>query len=124
LHREKGIQVGSYVKASPTDVDYPFSLVMLDKIYDITGYLCGHRIYNMLQKNGLKTDYKVVFEEHQKSSRFPNGGIAVLAGLPATTLYFVNIRKVCIIQGRATSSLSKLLTVRRSCWSCQTEEIL
>ena len=36
LHREKRIHVNNFIKERPNDVNYPFSPVMQDKIYDIT----------------------------------------------------------------------------------------
>ena len=64
FHKEKGIHVDDFIKERPlTDTSYQYSRVMLDKIYDITGYLCGHRIFDLLSLNHIKRDYRDVFEE-------------------------------------------------------------
>ena len=88
LTREKGTNVNDYIKERPNDVNYPYSLVMLDKVYDITGYLCGHRVLSLLKHNRLKTDYKVVFQEFWESSRYPTANMAIDACLPAKFLLF------------------------------------
>jgi hypothetical protein len=65
LQKGKWQRVHDYVKERPSDSTYQFCETMLDKILDITGYLCGHRIGSLLQKNRLKSDYKWVFVAYQ-----------------------------------------------------------
>ena len=84
LTREKGTNVNDYIKKRPTDVNYPYSLVMLDKVYDTTGYLCGHRVLSPLKHNLLKT----VFQEFWESSRYPTANMAIDACLPVKVLLF------------------------------------
>ena len=89
FHKEKGIHVDDFIKERPlTDTSYQYSRVMLDKIYDITGYLCGHRIFNLLSLNRIKRDYRNVFEEFYLHSRYPNGTMALSDKLPAEYLLF------------------------------------
>jgi hypothetical protein len=77
-----------HIRERETDLDYPYSATMLEKVYDITGYLCGAQLHNMIRLNRLKCDYKYVFTEYYKMSRYPNGSMAVLDGLPAEYLLF------------------------------------
>ena len=88
LHIEKGIDVSSFIKERPNDDSYDFSTTMLDKIYDITGYLCGARLFNLLKYNRLKSEYRFVFTGYYTHSRHPNGTMALRAGLPADYLLF------------------------------------
>ena len=88
LHIEKGIDVSSFIKERPNDDSYDFSTTMLDKIYDITGYLCGARLFNLLKYNRLKSEYRFVFTEYYTHSRHPNGTMALRAELPANYLLF------------------------------------
>ena len=88
LHLEKGIDVSDFIKERDSDIKFPYSAIMLDKVYDITGYLCGSRLKNMLNYNRLRKDYIFVFTEYYKESRYPNGSMAVLDGLPAEFLIF------------------------------------
>jgi hypothetical protein len=89
FHKEKGMHVDDFIKERPlTDSCYDYSPVMLDKVYDITGYLCGHRIFNLLALNRIKREYRDVFEEYHKYCRYPNGSMAVNDGLPAEFLLF------------------------------------
>ena len=88
LHFAKGMDVNNFIKERPNDSSYPFSTTMLDKIYDITGYLCGARLFNLLRYNRLKSDYNFVFNEYYTHSRYPNGHMAVEDKLPAGYLLF------------------------------------
>ena len=89
FHKEKGIHVDDFIKERPlTDSSYRYSQVMLDKIYDITGYLCGHRLFNLLSLNRIKREHRNVFEEYHIHSRYPNGSMAVSDNLPAAYLLF------------------------------------
>jgi hypothetical protein len=88
VHTSKGLHVSNFIKERLDDKDFVFSATMLDKVYDITGYLCGARLYNLLHFNRLKSDYRFVFNEYYTHSRYPNGDIAVDDGLPATYLLF------------------------------------
>jgi nitroreductase len=65
-----------------------YSATMLNEVYDITAYLCGARLHYMIRLSRLKCDYKYVFTEYYKMSRYPNGSMAVLDGLPAEYLLF------------------------------------
>ena len=47
-------------------MDYPYSDTMLDKVNDITGYLCGARLHSMIHLNRLKSEYRYVFTEYYK----------------------------------------------------------
>ena len=88
LHVEKWIHVSNHIKERTIDVDYPYTDTMLDKVYDVTGYLCGARLHNMIRLNRLKSEYRYVFTEYYKMSRYPNGSMAVEDGLPAGYLLF------------------------------------
>ena len=61
---------------------------MLHKVYDITGYLCGHRIFNLIHLNRLRCDYKETFQKYYNYSRHPNGATALLHRLPAECILF------------------------------------
>ena len=89
FHKEKKIHVDDFIKERPsTDTTYEYSAVMLDKIYDITGYLCCHRIFNLLSLNRIKREHRTVFEEFYLHSRYPNGTMAISENLPASYLLF------------------------------------
>ena len=88
LHTAKGIHVSNFIKERPNDSNYPFSVTMLDKIYDVTGYLCGARIFNLLKYNHLKSEYRYVFNEYYTNSKYPNGSMALKDKLPANYLLF------------------------------------
>lgn len=88
MQKEKGSSVGDFMKERDSDTSYDFSPIMLDKLYDITGYLCGHRIKNLVVFNRLKSDYKSVFNDYHLHSRLPNGHMALSEGLPAECLLF------------------------------------
>lgn len=88
LHIEKGIDVSNFIKERTDDASYEFSPTMLDKIYDITGYLCGARLSNVLKYNRLKSEYRFVFTEYFTHSRHSTGAMALEAGLPANYLLF------------------------------------
>ena len=61
---------------------------MLHKVYDITGYLCGHRIFNLFHLNRLRSDYKDTFQNYYVNSRHANGATALLHDLPAQYILF------------------------------------
>jgi hypothetical protein len=63
LNLEKGMNISQHIRERESDVNYPYSATMLDKVYDITGYLCGARLHNMIRLNRLKCDYKYIFTE-------------------------------------------------------------
>ena len=88
LHTAKGVHVSNFIKERPDDSNYPFSVTMLDKIYDVTGYLCGARLFNLLKYNRLKGDYRYVFNEYYTNSRYPNGSMALKDDMPANYLIF------------------------------------
>ena len=86
LHSTKGLHVSNFIKERPGDELYKFSHTMLDKIYDITGYLCGARLYNLMHFNRLKSEYRYIFNEYYTHSRYPNGSMALKDNLPANFL--------------------------------------
>ena len=88
IHSEKGMDVSNFIKERPSDSKYVFTTTMKDKIYDITGYLCGARLSNLLRYNRLRSEYHFVFTEYYTHSRYPNGKMAVTDGLPAGYLLF------------------------------------
>ena len=88
LHASKGLHVSNFIKERPGDESYDFSDTMLDKIYDITGYLCGARLYNLMHFNRLKSEYRYLFHEYYTHSRYPNGHLALQDKLPAHFLLF------------------------------------
>ena len=88
LHSSKGLHVTNFIKERPGDECYEFSPTMLDKIYDITGYLCGARLYNIMHFNKLKSEYRYIFNEYYTHSRYPNGHMAIQDKLPAHFLLF------------------------------------
>lgn len=79
------MDVSNYIAERSSDSDYNYSETMLHKVYDITGYLCGHRIYNLNHMNRLRSDYKEVF---QISDHPCCGRTAILCGLPAEYTLF------------------------------------
>lgn len=98
LHKKKGMHVSNFIKERESDVNYPYTAPMLDKVYDITGYLCGARLYNMITLNRLKKDYRYVFNEYYQTCRYPNGSMDY-----QLLIYFsVSIPKVFILQGPKT----------------------
>lgn len=88
MRMEKGNSVYNYTKERDTDTFYDFSPTMLDKIYDITGYLCGYRIHSLVSHNSLKSEYKRVFLDYHLHSRLVNGFMALSQKLPAECLLF------------------------------------
>lgn len=88
LHSSKGLHISNFIRERPNDEDYKFSPIMLDKIYDITGYLCGARLYNLMHFNRLKSEYRYLFNEYYTHSRYPNGCMAIEDKLPAQFLLF------------------------------------
>ena len=76
------------VKERDSDTDYPYSDTMLDKVYDVTGYLCVARLHNMIRLNRLRSEYRYVFAEYYKMSKYPNGSMAASDSLPAEYLLF------------------------------------
>ena len=85
---EKQQHWSNFIKERDSDSSFQFSASMIQKIYDITGYLCGHRIFSMLKYNRLRADYKLVFSEYYTSSRFDSGKTALACGMPARYLLF------------------------------------
>ena len=88
LHIEKGIHLSNHIKERDSDTDYPYSDTMLDKVYDVTGYLCVARLHNMIRLNRLRSEYRYVFAEYYKMSKYPNGSMAASDSLPAEYLLF------------------------------------
>jgi hypothetical protein len=66
---ERGTSVYDFIKERDSDVNYEFTLPMLDKIYDICGYLCGFRVLNLIKFNRIKSEYREVFQDYHSHSR-------------------------------------------------------
>ena len=47
-HFSRGLGVDSFITERSSDSTYNYSVTMLHKLFDITGYLCGHRVYNLI----------------------------------------------------------------------------
>ena len=69
----KKLHVTDYIKERITDETFEYSGTMLHKIYDITGYICGYMIYNLIHLNRLRTDYKAIFQNYSTNSRLTDG---------------------------------------------------
>ena len=78
----------NFIKERGNDTTFEYSEAMKEKIYDITGYLCGHRISNVLKYNRLCTDFRYVFHEYYTHSRYDLGSTALGKGMPARYLLF------------------------------------
>ena len=85
LHLTKKLHVTDYI-GTITDETCEYSSTMLHKICDITGYICGHRVYNLIHLNRLHTDYKAIFQNYYTNSRLIDGHTVLLQGLPAVCL--------------------------------------
>ena len=85
---EKKQHWSDYIKERDNDISFVYSAAMKDKIYDITGYLCSHRVSNLLKHNKLRNGYKETFIQFHTQSRYDSGTTAVKAGLPARYLLF------------------------------------
>ena len=85
---EKKQHWSDYIKERDNDTSFVYSAAMKDKIYDITGYLCSHRVSNLLKHNKLRNGYKETFIQFHTQSRYDSGTTAVKAGLPARYLLF------------------------------------
>ena len=87
ISREKGMDISNFIRERPTDINFEFSLTILSKIYDITGYLCGSRVNNILKYKRTKLEYRSLFKTyymHSKSSY----NEALENKLPAEFLFF------------------------------------
>lgn len=87
-HNKIGLDVNNYITERSTDSTYDYSETMLHKIYDITGYLCGHRIFNLIHLNRLRVEFKEIFQNYYDNSRHANGTTALSHNLPAQCLLF------------------------------------
>ena len=85
---EKKQHWSDYIKERDNDISFVYSAAMKDKIYDITGYLCGHRVSNLLKYNKLRSDYKETCIQFHTQSRYDSGNTAVKAGSYARYLLF------------------------------------
>jgi hypothetical protein len=88
LHLTKKLHVADYIKERITDETLEYSSTMLLKIYDTTGCISGHRIYNLINLNRLRPDYKAIFQNYYTNSRLTDGHTALMQGLPAKCLLF------------------------------------
>ena len=85
---EKKQHWSDFIKERDNDTSFIYSAAMENKIYDITGYLCGHRVSNLLKYNKLRSDYRDTFLQFHTQSRHDSGSTAVEKGLPARYLLF------------------------------------
>ena len=88
LHMKKNLHVTDYIKERVNDEEFEYSTTMLHKVYDITGYICGHRIYNLLHFNRLRSEYVNTFKSYYMNSRLADGHAALMQGLPAECILF------------------------------------
>jgi hypothetical protein len=87
-HFSRGLHVDNFITERSTDTNYDYSPTMLHKVYDITGYLCGHRLFNLIHLNRLRHEYIDTFQNFYSFSRHTNGATALLHGLPAQGMIF------------------------------------
>ena len=73
LRMKKKLHVTDYIKERTNDEEFEYSTTMLHKVYDITGYICGHRIYNLLHYNCLRSEYVNTFKSYYADSRLADG---------------------------------------------------
>ena len=85
---EKKQHWSNFIKERENDTTYEYSEAMKEKIYDITGYLCSHRIFNVLKYNRLCSDFRDVFHEYYTQSRYDLGSSALSDDMPARYLLF------------------------------------
>ena len=88
LRMKKKLHVTDYIKERTNDEEFEYSTTMLHKVYDITGYICGHRIYNLLHYNRLRSEYVNTFKSYYANSRLADGHTALMQGLPAECILF------------------------------------
>jgi hypothetical protein len=88
IRKERGTSVFDFIKERDSDAHYEFTPPMLDKIYDICGYLCGYRVLNLIKLNRIKYEYRKVFQDYHSYSRLQNGTVALMSGLPAECMLF------------------------------------
>ena len=88
IRKERGTSVSDFIKERDSDAHYEFTPPMLDKIYDICGYLCGYRVINLIKLNRIKSEYRKVFQDYHSHSRMLNGTMALTCRLPAECLLF------------------------------------
>ena len=88
IQLEKKQHWSDFIKERDNDTSLTYSAAMEDKIYDITGYLCGHRISNLIKYNKLRSVYKDTFLQFYNHSRYDLGTSALADGLPARYLLF------------------------------------
>ena len=87
-HQNKGLHVDNFITQRASDTKFDYSETMLHKVYDITGYLCGHRVYNLIHLNRLRHDYVETFQNYYNFSRHANGNDALAHNLPAQCILF------------------------------------
>ena len=77
-HFSRGLHVDNFITERSSDTNYEYSPTMLHKVYDITGYLCGHRLFNLIHLNKLRSEYIETFQNYYNFSRHTNGATALL----------------------------------------------
>ena len=87
-HQNKGLHVDNFITERASDINFDYSETMLHKVYDITGCLCGHRIYNFIHLKRLRQDYVKTFQNYYIFSRHANGNDALAHNLPALCILF------------------------------------
>ena len=89
IQLEKKHHWSEFIKERDNDTSFTYSAAMEDKIYcDITGYLCGHRISNLIKYNKLRSEYKDTFLQFYNNSFYDLGTTALNDGLSARYLPF------------------------------------
>ena len=88
IQLEKKQHWSDFIKERDNDNSFVYSAAMEDKIYDITGYLCGHRVSNVIKYNKLRSEYRDTFLQFHIHSRYDLGTSALADGLPARYLLF------------------------------------
>ena len=87
ISQDKGMDISNFIRERTTDIDFVFSPAILSKIYDITGYLCGNRVNNILKYKRTKLIYRSTFQTYYTYSKISY--IEALAlQLPAEYLFF------------------------------------
>lgn len=87
-HYNRGLDIDNDITERSSDKNYIYSETMLHKIYDITGHLCGHRMYNLFHLNRLRSEYKETFQKYYEFSRHANAATALSYNLPAQCILF------------------------------------
>ena len=101
---EKKQHWSNFIKERENDTTYEYLEAIKEKIYDITGYLCGHRIFDVLKYNRLCNDFRDVFHEYYTQSRYDLGSSALSDDMPARYLLFPRVVSDHLILSRYVCS--------------------